>query len=139
VRLQAKVNDLSAQNCILESEVEELKAIVERLKIENESLKHDAADLENKMHAMETDSMNYALIKQYERIKHQLSRYVNDITDICEVKSFCRDPSKQRIHQQIFGDRRDIWKYYNELRLQRNRLCHEYEKLHRPHFQRRRT
>ena len=110
---------ISKKNELFHSEVKQLRD-------ENDSLRSEVQNLENRILAMQEDFESYSKIKRYELIKSKLAKHVYDIADLYEVKYFCREHSNEIILSGIFGEQTDYWKYYNELRLERNRQCHIY-------------
>ena len=111
---------------LFHSEVKTLKTENESLKTENESLKTQVQNFEKRILEMQEDFESYSKVKRYELLKSKLAKHVYDISDLYEVKYFCREHSNESTLSGIFGVQTDYWKYYNELRLERNKQCHIY-------------
>ncbi|GMF30969.1 unnamed protein product [Phytophthora fragariaefolia] len=103
-----------------------LRSEVSHLKDDIVCLQSALKDKDSIISSMKKDYDQFMSIKQFEMKKARLSKYVHDMTDIYELKSFCRSKLNELTLSEIFGEHDDYWRYYNELRIQRNKLCHEF-------------
>ena len=116
-----KNNDIST----LRGTNKSLKLVLDHLRNENKILKTEVSFAQEKSSEMEEDFNNYSIIKRFELLKRKLMNHIDNVNDTYEIKLFCKN-TKLSILNEIFGEQTDYWKYYNTLRLQRNKLCHNF-------------
>lgn len=97
------------------------------LQDENENLQNENELLKDQIEAMKEDFEKYAKIKHFELIRFKLGKMLYDISDTYEMKLFLRNKANTKILIEFFGNQIDYWKYYNNLRLERNQLCHIFD------------
>lgn len=115
---------IAKKNELYKSEIKSLRNENEKYQSEIESLQTVITYMEKQIADMQEDFNSYNKIKKYELIKSKLAKHVYDVSDLYEVKYFCREHGNAKILTSIFGEQTDYWRYYNDLRLQRNKLCH---------------
>lgn len=89
--------------------------------IQKQSIK--IRDLWNKLASMQTSYEKYEKIKYFETLKKNLHQFV-DVYDLDKLYFFCLQDKNKKTLIDILGDHEDHYMYYNQLRWQRNKLCH---------------
>lgn len=89
--------------------------------IQKQSLK--IKELWDKITSMYLSYENYEKIKYFENLKKDLHQIV-DVYDLDKLYYFCIQEKNRKVLNAILGERDDHYKYYNELRWERNKLCH---------------
>ncbi|GMF37443.1 unnamed protein product [Phytophthora fragariaefolia] len=103
-----------------------LREEVSYLKEDITFLQSALKDKDSIISSMKKEYDQYIQIKQFEMKKARLSKYVHDMTDIYGLKTFCRSNVHELTLSEIFGEHDDYWRHDNELRIQRNKVCHEF-------------
>lgn len=106
-------------------EVQNLNRTISRKSLEIKKLKAEKSLLENRIEEMNEDYENYQFIKKFELVKSNLKKYVN-IKDFNQILFFCMQKKNHEILKSIMGQQEDYYKYYNEIRLKRNKLSHKF-------------
>lgn len=121
----SKIKDLDNQIDIKTIKIKQLNKDIYELKIEKSELQEENDILREENEAMKEDFNNYQFIKRFEAIKYNLKEYIN-IKDYNQILFFCIQRKNHDILESIMGKQDDYYKYFNYLRLKRNKLSHWY-------------
>lgn len=58
-------------------------------------------------------------------IKYKLKKYVS-VRDYNQLMFFCMQKKNYSLLEHLMGKQDDYYKYFNDLRLLRNQICHTY-------------
>lgn len=128
-KLLDKKTDLIAKNIIEEADfnnkIEKYQIELKGLnnKIYKDKIKIDTL-LEEQVE-LKIDSKNYQIIKKFEMIKYKLKKYVS-VRDYNQLMFFCMQKKNYSLLEHLMGKQDDYYKYFNDLRLLRNQICHTY-------------
>lgn len=128
-KLLDKKTDLIAKNIIEEADfnnkIEKYQIELKGLnnKIYKDKIKIDTL-LEEQVE-LKIDSKNYQIIKKFEMIKYKLKKYVS-VRDYNQLMFFCMQKKNYSLLEHLMGKQGDYYKYFNDLRLLRNQICHTY-------------
>ena len=126
--VEKKNNKIKCLDKQIESKTNEIVKLNEdiyELNIEKSELQEENDILREENEAMKEDFNNYQFIKRFEAIKYNLKKYV-DIKDYNQILFFCIQRKNHDILESIMGYQEDYYKYFNRLRLRRNKLSHWY-------------
>lgn len=128
-KLLDKKTDLIAKNIIEEADfnnkIEKYQIELKGLnnKIYKDKIKIDTL-LEEQVE-LKIDSKNYQIIKKFEMIKYKLKKYVS-VRDYNQLMFFCMQKKNYSLLEHLMGKQDNYYKYFNDLRLLRNQICHTY-------------
>lgn len=129
--LKRQIDSYQLEAIAQKLEIARLKNEIRNLEISNSELEEENDSLQEEKNILQSDFDDYQQIKNFERIKKLINRYV-DTTDFNQIEHFMMQRKNKDILKDILGiselqsDRieNDFYAVYTKMRLRRNRLSH---------------